>query len=361
MCSSDLLQNWLSSLFGNVAAKKIKPLMEEYYRLTSIRQPAFMAMPYGDTEFHSGEFGNELERYLYAYDLLKTKTANLERTLPADQRDGFFEIVKYPIFSAALIAEKELEAQEARDIARPGLFPNDDEAKASAAVSLNAFNTLKQLNAYYLKLGKGKWSSIIATDGAEMQAPQLPGTLSAKDIKLLMQDAFDRNEDLQPLVTFTKNITAKNAYDWTNAFQAPAAKGETAEKIQLKPLLGHSSNAVKLPKGAILRYRFVSSSIGDARFTLATIPSYLPYEKNMRVSVSIDGAEPVICQMKEDYNSKEWKMNHWRGQALKSFYVTLLDGYHTVEIKALDDNIIVDQWVLDFDVDREYYVFPVTR
>ena len=129
---SSYLQNWLSSLFGNVAAKKIKPLMEEYYRLTSIRQPAFMAMPYGDTEFHSGEFGNELERYLYAYDLLKTKTANLERTLPADQRDGFFEIVKYPIFSAALIAEKELEAQEARDIARPGLFPNDDEAKASA-------------------------------------------------------------------------------------------------------------------------------------------------------------------------------------------------------------------------------------
>lgn len=223
---SSYLQNWLSSLFGNVAAKKIKPLMEEYYRLTSIRQPAFMAMPYGDTEFHSGEFGNELERYLYAYDLLKTKTANLERTLPADQRDGFFEIVKYPIFSAALIAEKELEAQEARDIARPGLFPNDDEAKASAAVSLNAFNTLKQLNAYYLKLGKGKWSSIIATDGAEMQAPQLPGTLPAKDIKLLMQDAFDRNQDLQPLVTFTKNITAKNAYDWTNAFQAPAAKME---------------------------------------------------------------------------------------------------------------------------------------
>ena len=355
------IQNTINAYFGAITGRKIMPLMEEYYRLTSIRHSAYMAMPYGDTKFHSGEFGNELERFLYRYDLLKAKTESIERMLPQNQKDCFFEVVKYPIFLAAFVAEKELEAQEARDIARPGLFPNDDEAKASAAVSLNAFNTLKQLNAYYLKLGKGKWSSIIATDGAEMQAPQLPGTLSSKDIKLLMQDAFDRNQDLQPLVTFTKNITAKNAYDWTNAFQAPAAKGETAEKIQLKPLLGHSNNAVKLPKGAILRYRFVSSSIGDARFTLATIPSYLPYEKNMRVSVSIDGAEPVICQMKEDYNSKEWKMNHWRGQALKNFYVTLLDGYHTVEIKALDDNIIVDQWVLDFDVDREYYVFPVTR
>lgn len=65
-----------------------------------------MAMPYGDTKFHSGEFGNELERFLYNYDLLKTKTVNIEKTLPANQRDGFFEIVKYPIFSAALIAER---------------------------------------------------------------------------------------------------------------------------------------------------------------------------------------------------------------------------------------------------------------
>ena len=32
-----------------------------------------------------------------------------------------------------------------------------------------------------------------------------------------------------------------------------------------------------------------------------------------------------------------------------------------IEIKALDDNVIIDQWVVDFDVDREYYVFPVSR
>lgn len=93
------------------------PLMEEYYRLTSIRHSAYMAMPYGDTEFHSGEFGNELERFLYRYDLLKAKTESIERMLPQNQKDGFFEVVKYPIFLAALVAEKELEAQEARHIA----------------------------------------------------------------------------------------------------------------------------------------------------------------------------------------------------------------------------------------------------
>ena len=355
------LQSWLNNLFGSVAGKKIQPLMEEYYRLTSIRQPAYMAMPYGDTEFHSGEFGNELERFLYNYDLLKTKTVNIEKTMPANQRDGFFEIVKYPIFSAALIAEKELEAQEARHIARPGLFYKDDEAKAAAAVSLNAYNTLKQLNDYYARIGKGKWANFINVKSSEMQAPQLPGTLRANEIKSLMADAFNRNTDFLALSTYTNDIIAKNAYEWQKAYNAPQSQGKDAESIRLIPLLGHSNKAVKLPKGATLNYTFYSRNGGDARFTLAVIPCYQENVKNMRVSVSIDRAEPVVCQMKEIFNSKEWKFDHWRGQSLKNFYVTLSSGNHSIEIKALDDNVIIDQWVVDFDVDREYYVFPVTR
>ena len=355
------LQSWLNNLFGSVAGKKIQPLMDEYYRLTSIRQPAYMAMPYGDTEFHSGEFGNELERFLYNYDLLKTKTVNIEKTLPAGQRDGFFEIVKYPIFSAALIAEKELEAQEARHIARPGLFYKDDEAKAAAAVSLNAYNTLKQLNAYYARIGKGKWANFINVKSSEMQAPQLPGTLRANEIKSLMADAFNRNTDFLALSNYTNDIIAKNAYEWQKGYNAPQSHGKDAERIRLIPLLGHSNKAVKLPKGATLNYTFYSRNGGDARFTLAVIPSYQENVKNMRVSVSIDRAEPVVCQMKEIFNSKEWKFDHWRGQSLKNFYVTLSSGNHSIEIKALDDNVIIDQWVVDFDVDREYYVFPVSR
>ncbi len=183
----------------------------------------------------------------------------------------------------------------------------------------------------------------------------IAGHLPAKDIRLLMQDAFDRNQDLQPLVTFTKNITAKNAYDWTNAFQAPAAKDGTAEKIQLKPLLGHSSNAVKLSKGAILRYRFVSSSIGDARFTLATIPSYLPVreeyagkrEHRRCRAGNLPDEGGLQLQGMEDESLA-------RTGAQEAFYVTLLDGYHTVEIKALDDRSSFKRpsGVLDFDVDR---------
>lgn len=357
------IQNTLNAYFGGITGRKIMPLMEEYYRLTSIRHSAYMAMPYGDTKFHSGEFGNELERFLYRYDLLKAKTESIERMLPQNQKDCFFEVVKYPIFLAAFVAEKELEAQEARHIARPGLFNKDDEAKAAAAVSIDAYNKLKQLNAYYSRIRNGKWKDFILTNGAEMQAPQIPGTLPAADIKRLKADAFDRSNDLKPLSVVTGDIIAKNAWEWSKATESPLAQAEVrgAEKITVRPLLGHSGKAVKLPKGASLSYDFYSDKSGDARFTIAVVPCFLNAVKDMRVSVSIDRGEPVICQLKEVYNSKDWKFDLWRGQTLKSFYVTLPGGSHNVTIKALDDNVMIDQWVLDYDVDREYYVFPVAK
>lgn len=351
MGSKRYLQKWLSEQFGNDLGKRILPLMEEYYRLTSIRQPAYMAMPYGDTEFHSGEFGNELERYLYAYDQLKAKVERIERTLSEDQKDGFFEVVKYPIFSAALIAEKELEAQEARHIARPGLFDKDSEAKAAAAVSLTAYNQLKQLNAQYTTIASRHRQPSLVVYGAEMQSPTLPGTLSASDIKKYRKEAFNRTEDLKPLTNYKSDVIAKNACDWTT----------TSETIQLLPLLGHSNQAVKLPKGASLNYTFYTSQSGDARFTLAAIPNYMSGVKNMRVSVSIDHAEPVELEINEAYNGKQWKLDLWRGQTLRNFYVTLPSGNHSIEIQALDDHVILDQWILDYDVDREYYVIPVGK
>ena len=349
--SKRYLQKWLSEQFGNDLGKRIQPLMEEYYRLTSIRQPAYMAMPYGDTEFHSGEFGNELERYLYAYDQLKSKVEALESKLSDDQKDGFFEVVKYPIFSAALIAEKELEAQEARHIARPGLFDKDDEAKAAAAVSLTAYNQLKQLNAQYTTIASRHRRPSLVVYSGEAQAPILPGTLSSSDIQKYRKDAFDRSEDLKPLANYTSDVIAKNACDWTT----------TSESIQLLSLLGHSNRAVKLPKGASLNYTFYTSQSGDARFTLAAIPNYMSGVKNMRVSVSIDHAEPVELEINEAYNGKQWKLDLWRGQTLRNFYVTLPSGNHSIEIKALDDHVILDQWILDYDVDREYYVIPVGK
>ncbi len=337
------LSAWLKTQLGDALGVKALPLVKEYYRLTNIRPTKYMTMPYGDWEFHSGEFGNELERYLYDYDCLKQKVNTLERSVPQEKRSAYSELISKPIFTAALTAEKELEAQEARHIARPGLFNNDNEAKAAAALSLRAYKQLKAIN-------------------PSAQMPSLPGSLTDKEIGKYLKEAFNRSEDLKPY-TLTKAIVAKNAYQWSTSAtgKSTSQDKDATGAITLIPLAGHSMKAVSLPRGASLRYQFDTTLEGDARLTLASLPDYSKAEGEKRISITIDRQEPVIISMKDTYGHKAWSMDIWRGQTRKSIYTTLGKGSHTIEVKAVDDGIVLDQWILDFDIDRAYYVIPVTQ
>lgn len=342
------LENWLKQQFGDQPGKAILPVMKEFYRLTAIRKPEFMNQKFGDMEFASGEFGNELERYLLMFDQLKNKVSSIEKSIPKNQNDAYFEIVKYPIFAASYVAEKELEAQEARYICRPGLFDKDNEAKMAAAISMNAYKKLYELTAYYGKLSQNKWKKWINAHPEVFKAPSLPGNITDKEIEQYKNSADDR-QNLQPLNILNANFEARNADKYASVY---------GTGILNVPLLGHSNNAISLLKATSLNYKFWTAQNGDIRFTLATIPVDAFAKSDMRVSVTIDKREPVICTLKEAYGSPDWQISKNRGQTLRSFYVTLSKGYHNIKIRALDDQIAIDQLMLDYDVDREYYMIP---
>ncbi|MDE6510645.1 MAG: hypothetical protein K2L00_00920, partial [Muribaculaceae bacterium] len=82
--------------------------------------------------------------------------------------------------------------------------------------------------------------------------------------------------------------------------------------------------------------------------------------KDVRFSVSIDGTPPSEFSLKEPFRSEQWKQNVLRGQAIRNVPVSLKPGKHTLEVKALDDNIVIDQWMWDPDPDRRFYLFPVS-
>ena len=66
-----------------------------------------------------------------------------------------------------------------------------------------------------------------------------------------------------------------------------------------------------------------------------------------------------IFTLKEPFRSEQWKQNVLRGQAVKSFHLLLEKGTHTLEIKALDEGIILDQWMIDYNLNRKFYMFPI--
>ena len=120
------------------------------------------------------------------------------------------------------------------------------------------------------------------------------------------------------------------------------AATDGAQPVQM---LGHSMNAVALPKNGTLTYHFKVSEAGDYTLRTVLIPTQPVDGGDIRYSVSIDGAE-TVHSLKEPFRSEEWKQNVLRGQAIRNQHVSLSAGEHTLILRALDEHIVIDRWAL---------------
>ena len=358
------MQNWLCQQFGTHTGKLLLPVMKEFYHLTAIRKPEFMGWtqteldkkkynrglsPIQDTEFNAGEFGNEIERYKAAYQAIKEKVEEIEKTIRPTLSDAYFAAIKYPIFMAADMAIKQLEAQEARHIARPGLFFNDKEAMTAAANSMTAHQEIIAMTKYYNEqLAGGKWNGIMSMSPRDLpvfKEPALPGILTDEQIKKYA----DKEIDAEPLENHMSRVIARNAVHYTAA----------SKNVYTTEMLGHSMKSLNLPKGSVVKYNFLCEKTDSAIIRIATIPTHAVNQNDIRFSVTIDGNNEQIFTLKEPFRSEQWKQNVLRGQAVKSFQLLLEKGTHTLEIKALDEGIILDQWMIDYNLNRKFYMFPI--
>ena len=356
------LCQWLQQQFGEVEGKWLLPAMTEFYHLTGIRKPEFMGWsqveldkekynrglsPVRNTDFNALSFGNERERYMESYDKLKDEIDKVEKMIQPELKDAFFAHVKYPIYASAAMATKQLEAQEAREIARPEAFHKDDEALVSAVRSELAYREIIQLTDYYNnKLANGKWKGMMSMAPRNLPVfdiPALPDKVTDEEIAKY-NTAEPYNCKLE-----TDKCIVRNACDFTSA-------SDNAYTIEM---LGHSMKAVALPKGEELTYQFETTKHDDALIRIAVIPTQANDKGDIRFSVSIDDHDPVVFSLKEPYRSERWKQNVLRGQAIREIKTYLGWGKHTITINALDDHIIIDQWMIDYDLDREFYLFPI--
>jgi len=361
---------WLKREFGDLAGKKLLPAMMEFYRLCGIRKPEFMGWtqveldkklyargwsPLKDTEFSLSEFGGELDRYLEAYENIKQTVADVEKIIPANRKDAFFSHIKYPVFSAAAMSTKMLEAQRARAIASGsydfGRWERDHELMVACAKSMNAYQEIRRLTDYYNnEMSGGKWKHSMVYNPRDLYvfyAPLLPMAPTDAEIEKFSSGVNPKSKSLTDIKN--DSFIAANACNFSKA---------TAGATPVQSL-GHSMNAVSLPKGGSLTYEFESPWEGEAVLRTAVIPTQPNDKGDIRFSVSIDGGQPQICSYKEKFRSDAWKENVMRGQAIRNTTHTLAKGKHTLVITALDNHVVVDQWMLDFKPQRSFYLFPL--
>lgn len=359
------LGKWLSTQFGTDVGRQLLPVMTRFYHLCAIRRPEFMGWtqveldkkkyprghsPVTDTEFTSA-FGDELNRYLHDYHGLVDAVERIAQQVRPELRDAYFAAILYPVEGAAAMATKLLEAQKARSLCTGqsgrGISDRQTNLLTAAARSLGAYYKIRSLTDYYNNtLAGGKWRGNMNNAPRDLNvfgAPTLPVIPSAEEM------AQYNKPDTRQYPIDTDGSIVRNACDYTTATAG-------VQKIQM---LGHSMNAVSLPRGGSLTYEIHLAQPLKGVLRTAVIPTQANDKGDIRYSVSIDTAPPTIYSLKEAYRSERWKQNVLRGQTLRTLDVDLPAGSHTLTITALDDHILMDQWMLDPKADRKFYVFPV--
>ena len=295
--------------------------MHEFYRLCGIRKPEFMGWtqveldkkkyPGGKSRVSDiGITRQEAADRLESFGRLKAVVDQYRLQVRPELADAYEAHIVYPIYAAEAMTRKIV---------------------SDSATSHLAYEDIAALTQRYNALADGKWNGLM--DAAPRQLP-------------VFEDVCGRLSDDEPFNGIACNAVEHDA----------ASKG--CQPIQM---LGHSMNAVSIPKNGMLVYEFETIKEGDATLYTAMIPTQPNDKGDLRYQVTLDNQEPVVISLKEKYRSDFWKVSVLRGQALKTTPVNLQKGKHTLKIKALDDHIIMDQWMLDFKKNRKFYVIPVSK
>ena len=314
------LANWLCTQFGNEVGKALFPAMQKFYQLCGIRKPEFMGwtqveldkQKYPGGKSHVTDIGltrQEAAERLESFGCLKAIVDKCRLLLRPELSNAYEAHIAYPIYAAAAMTRKIV---------------------SDSATSHLAYEEIVALTRRYNALANGKWKGLM--DAAPRQLP-------------VFEDICGRLYDDEPFEGVACNAAEYDA----------ASKG--SQPIQM---LGHSMNAVSIPKGGELIYEFETQQEGEAVLYTAMIPTQPNDKGDLRYQVTLDNQEPVVISLKEKYRSEFWKVSVLRGQALKQTPIKLSKGSHTLKVKALDDHIIMDQWMIDFKKGRKFYVIPVS-
>ena len=308
------LKHWLERELGTSPAKELLPVMQEYYRLAHIRKPEFM----GNTREEekdpayrivkdlpwSEEFINER---LSSYDRLSETVEKVTSRIPADRQSAYFELVKYPVQAAAQMNRKLLFAQLARH------------GKADWEKSDAAYDSIAALTQHYNSLENGKWNRM----------------MDFKPRKLPVFNRVERKEATTPMIQERSAIYQWNGMD--------ASKGNFIGHEGL----GYAGRAAGILMGKALTFSFSDWKADVVEVEVRLLPNHPVHGTQLRFSVSIDGAEPKVISYETKGRSEEWKENVFRNQAIRKIVLPVSGKKsHQLEIKALDEGVVLDQVML---------------
>ena len=376
-------EEWLKRTFTGISTEEINKVIKKYYHLAGQRKPEHMAwnkvedqalrnagvrgglQPVKDTELSPFVFGDEIRKRIDEYEAIAEQSKEIYNNMSITMKPSYFQLVHYPVLASAAMNKKTLYAQKARLYAES----NPAAARTYSDMAIQAYNEIAALDYTYNKdMLNGKWELMMDMKPRDLPVfqqpvlPNLPNGSRACINSLPVTGEYVRSAN--PYIESDKMISL-NASQHTNDVEYEIIEG-----------LGHSSSAVRLPapKGIKasnissrtlrnaphLEFKVTTTSSGIAKIKIGTIPWHPVNGGEMRCAIVVNNKAPQQIVINAEFLTDKWAENVLRNQAL-NFIESDFDkpGEHIIRIYAIDEEILVDQIMIEFDPERSHYIIPV--
>jgi hypothetical protein len=332
----DLLSQQLARDFGQESAPELASILAEYYRLNFQRKPEHVAFP--TNNLFSVE---EVEQRVAAWQNLSARVDAVEKKLPAESRDAFFELISYPVRAAAAMNEKCL------------------------AGSQRAADEIHRLTGIYNnQIAGGKWQNIMSDNPRGQLAPER-GSLTRSN--------FASGDVLRLTVPHSKTTTGALKTDsganFVEVNHCVVIEAEHASRFipgkdaswRTITGLGYNGAAVSVfpamaavratPENILsgspcLEFTVWLQDSGDWQVTVRALPTFsVEKGKPQRYAIAFDAAPPQIIPLPvyTSESDKRWQENVLRNAALtSSVHPIAKPGRHTLKIWMVDPGIVLD-------------------
>ena len=365
------LRQWAAREFGDESSAEIASIMDEYYRLGFQRKPEHLQwyLP-GEIQRPSDLAFWEISNRLSSYDRLAKRVAAIYPLIPTASKDAFYQLVTYPIRSAALANERFFTAELAQN---PMKSPPDvtDWAKRSIA----ADKAISAETTYFNQaLSGGKWRGIMSPEMNPGQWPSMRSTPPKVELGELRPEgdisylppvhhAGIKGGSVFSEVQGVISIEAENFLSSTtvarSSWRVIKGLGKTGDSVSILPARARSFAPTASPS---LEYQIDVEKTGDFDASFYLIPTQpLVTGRGLRIAFSIDGGEPqmVVVDNETEVSSRKWAQNILDETTIGSAKVNLTSGRHTLRIIAVDTGVVLDKIVLASGPLPESYFGPV--
>ncbi len=328
---SQHLKDWAAREFDAVVADEINDIMREYYRLAMLRKPEYMGWSQTEpiTQIKPSEFSKtEALRRIQLYDDLIEKVNKLTPLIADERKDAWFQLMVYPVKSAAYMNNKFLYWKLAVG-SDTGL-----EREKYQKLSIAAYNNIEELTEFYnTKMSNGKWNHMMS-----MAPRKLPvyAPISEENYKIAgLSSEQDTGESIAIQAKDFASSQGVANYNW----QTIEGLGYSNSAVTLFPL--KASNFEK--EKPSVTYAFENNATGDYEIEVRFIPTHAN-NFDHEVTIAFDEKTAKSFKINSFERNAAWKENVLRNAAIFSLPVSIENiGKHRIKIKVNQTGIIIDQ------------------